>query len=151
MSRPQAHEFLAPDEWQAINALLMLNRTVLGEIDAALRADHALTVNEFDVLITLFNARERRLGMSALAERTMLSPAGMTHLVTRLERDRLVRRETDPNDRRKAFAVLTDAGDARLREARITHNHVLRQGLLAATTPQERATLQQIWRRLQAR
>jgi DNA-binding MarR family transcriptional regulator len=44
----------------------------------------------------MFNAPERRLGMSALAEQTMLSPAGTTHLVTRLERDGLVRREIDP-------------------------------------------------------
>ncbi len=81
----------------------------------------------------------------------MLSPAGMTHLVTRLERDGLLRRETDANDRRKAFAVMTQAGDARLREARLTHNRVLRSGLFAATTPRERATLQRIWMRFEAR
>jgi len=131
-----------------MNALLMLNRTVLGDLDAALRRDHGLAVTEFDVLITLYNAPERRLGMSALAERVMLSPAGTTHLVTRLERDGLVRRQVDPSDRRKWYTVLTGAGDLALKGARRTHNEILRQGLLAATTPAERRTLERIWERL---
>ena len=150
MSRATRHELLEPDEWQAVNALLMLNRALLSELDGALRSEHGIAVTEFDVLITLFNAPERRLGMSALAEQKMLSPAGTTHLVTRLERDGLVRREIDPADRRKAFTVLTQAGDAKLREARGTHNRVLRASFLAATTARERKTLGQVWRRLNA-
>ena len=134
-----------------MTALLMLNRTVLTELDAALRHEHALAVTEFDVLITLFNAPQRRLGMSALADRAMLSPAGTTHLVTRLERDGLVRREVDTADRRKAYAVLTDGGERKLRNARTTHNRVLREGLLAVTTPRERQTLQRIWHKLAER
>jgi DNA-binding MarR family transcriptional regulator len=86
--------------------------------------------------------------MSALAERVLLSPAGTTHLVTRLERDGLVRREVDPTDRRKWFTVLTDAGDEALRDARQTHNTVLRRTILAALTPAERRTLQRVWKRL---
>ena len=69
------------------------------------------------MLITMFNAPDQRLGMSALAERVLLSPAGTTHLVTRLERDRLVRREVDPTDGRKWFTVLTEEGDLALQAA----------------------------------
>src|SRR5579885_2193016 len=129
MSRGEEHEILEADEWESWNALLMLNRSVLSDLDTELRREHRLAVNEFDVLITLFNAPERRLGMSALADHTMLSPAGTTHLVTRLERDGLVRREADPADRRKWFTVLTDQGDETLRAARRTHNAVLRRGI----------------------
>ena len=142
------HEILDPDEWESWNALLMLNRTVLRDLDTALHRGHGLAVTEFDVLITLFNAPGRRLGMSALADRAMLSPAGTTHLVTRLERSRLVRREVDPEDRRKWFTVLTDDGEAALRTARVTHNDVLRRGILAVTSPAERQTLRRLWRRL---
>ena len=109
-SRPHEDEFLEPDEWQSMNALLLLNRRVLSDLDAALRREHGLAVTEFDVLITLFNAEGERIGMSALADRVLLSPAGMTHLITRLERDGLVQREPDPRDRRKFYAVLTAAG-----------------------------------------
>lgn len=148
MSRGEDHEILDADEWESWNALLMLNRTVLRELDAELRREHRLAVSEFDVLITLFNAPGRRVGMSALADRTMLSPAGTTHLVTRLERDGLVRREADPGDRRKWFTVLTHKGDEALRAARRTHNDVLRRSILAVTSPADRQTLRRLWRRL---
>jgi DNA-binding MarR family transcriptional regulator len=130
---------------------MMLHRWVFQRLDNELQRAHGLAVTEFDVLITLYNAPDKRLRMSALAERVLLSPAGATHLVTRLERDRMVRREVDPTDRRKWFAVLTDEGDATLRSARRTHNDVLRQTLLALTTPSERRTLGRILRRLAER
>jgi DNA-binding MarR family transcriptional regulator len=127
---------------------MMLHRSVLQSLDAELRRSHGLAVTEFDVLITLFNGPDQRLGMSDLADRVLLSPAGTTHLVTRLERDRLVRREVDPSDRRKWFTVLTEEGDRALQSARRTHNDVLRRTLLAATSPAERRTLRRLWNRL---
>jgi len=127
---------------------MMLHRSVLQRLDAELRRNHDLAVTEFDVLITLFNAPDQRLRMSALADRVLLSPAGATHLVTRLERDGMVRREVDPADRRKWFTVLTNAGDLMLRDARRTHNDVLRGTLLAVTTPGDRQTLRRLWQRL---
>jgi DNA-binding MarR family transcriptional regulator len=147
-SRPDGHEYLDLDEWQSMNALLLLNRRVLAELDRDLRQEHGLGVTDFDVLITLYNAPERRLRMSSLGERVMLSPAGVTHLVTRLERDGLVRREVDPSDRRKWYTVLTRQGDELLKAARRTHNATLRRGLLRVTTPAERRTLQRLWTRL---
>ena len=139
---------MEPGEWESWAALLMLHRTVLQDLDTELRRRHRLTVSEFDVLITLFNAPGHRLGMSALASQAMLSPAGTTHLVTRLERDGLVRREVDPADRRKWFTVLTDEGDRTLRAARRTHNTVLRRTFLAVTSAADREALQRLWQRL---
>jgi len=127
---------------------MMVHRSVLQRLDAELRRNHDLAVTEFDVLITLFNAPDHRLGMSALADRVLLSPAGTTHLVTRLERAGMVRREIDPADRRKWFTVLTEEGDLALRAARRTHNDVLRRTLLAVTTPSDRQTLRRLWQRL---
>lgn len=146
-SRPD-HDFLDPEEWESWGAVMMLNRSVLQELDGQLRRHHGLAVTEFDVLITLFNAPERRLRMSELAEQVLLSPAGTTHLVTRLERDGLVRREVDPADGRKWFTVLTDRGDAALKAARPTHNDVLRRTLLSVTSQADRRTLRGIWQRL---
>jgi DNA-binding MarR family transcriptional regulator len=147
-SSTDVHEFMEPEEWESWTALLMLHRTVLQDLDAELRQQHKLAVSEFDVLITLFSAPDSRLGMSALAQQAMLSPAGTTHLVTRLERDGLVKREVDPADRRKWFTVLTNEGDRALRAARHTHNAVLRRTFLAATSPADRQVLTQLWQRL---
>jgi DNA-binding MarR family transcriptional regulator len=141
-------EFLAHEEWASWTALLMLHRMVLQDLDAELHREHGLAVTEFDVLSTLSNAPGKQLGMSALAHRAMLSPAGTTHLVTRLERDGLVKRSIDKADRRKWFTVLTDKGDRALQAARHTHNRVLQRSFLAATSPADRRTLQQLWQRL---
>jgi DNA-binding MarR family transcriptional regulator len=145
------HEFLDRDEWESWGALLLLHHTVLQELDGELRRHHGLPVTEFDVLITLFNAPDQRLRMTQLAERVLLSPAGTTHLVTRLERDRLVRREVDPADGRKWFAVLTDDGDRALQAARPTHNDVLRRTLFAVASPTDRRTLRRLWQRVSQR
>ena len=142
------HEYLEPEEWETWGALMLLHRLVLQDLDVGLRRTHDLSVTEFDVLITLFNAPERRFGMSDLGDQVLLSPAGTTHLVTRLERSGLVRREVDPADRRRWFTVLTDEGDRALQSARHTHNGILRQTLFAATTAAERRTLRRIWSRL---
>jgi DNA-binding MarR family transcriptional regulator len=123
---------------------------VLAALDRELKAANRMSVSEFDVLITLYNAPDRRLGMSALAGGTMLSPSGLTHLVTRLERDGLVARLPDPSDGRKFYARLTDAGDAALRAARATHNATVRTELLDRLTPTERRTLRRLWGRLEA-
>src|SRR3954466_1347507 len=120
-SRADGHDFLARDEWESWGAVMMLNRLVLQDLDAELRRQHQLAVTEFDVLITLYNAPDKRLRMSALAERVLLSPAGTTHLVTRLEREGLARREVDPTDRRKWFTVLTDKGERTLTAPPRTH------------------------------
>jgi len=150
MVEPDAgqHESLAPEEWASWTALLMLHRMVLQDLDAELHREHGLAVTEFDVLSTLSDAPRQQLGMSALARRAMLSPAGTTHLVTRLERDGLVTRSIDPADRRKWFTVLTEKGERTLQAARHTYTRVLRRSFLAATSPADRRMLQQLWQRL---
>jgi DNA-binding MarR family transcriptional regulator len=142
------NEFLEPGEWASWTALLMLHRMVLQDLDAELRREHGLAVTEYDVLSTLSSAPGRQLGMSALAHRAMLSPAGTTHLVTRLERDGLVKRSVDPADRRKWFTVLTEKGDQALQAARRTHSRVLQRSFLAVTSPADRRLLRQLWQRL---
>jgi DNA-binding MarR family transcriptional regulator len=76
-------------------------------------ARHGLLAGEFDVLATL-----RRSGApyertpTELARMLMLSPAGMTGRVDKLEAAGYVRRESDPGDRRSHRVVLTEDGRA---------------------------------------
>ena len=146
----EEHEFLDPDEYGAWNALLELTQATLRAVDTALQKGAGLSVTEFDVLITLYNAPERRLGMSALAQSALLSPSGLTHLVTRLERHGLILRVVDPSDGRKFYAVLTPAGEERLRLARPAHNAVLRASLLTHASAAERRALTRLAARVRA-
>jgi DNA-binding MarR family transcriptional regulator len=59
--------------------------------------------------------------MNELADRVVLSRAGITRLVDRLVEDGLVERVKCASDARGAFAALTDRGRERLEEARPKH------------------------------
>ena len=138
-------EFLDDAEFRAWHGCLVFTNAALRAIDAELGAHHGISIKEFDVLITLFNAPDGRLRMTELAERVLLTPSGVTHLVTRLERDGLVTRSVDDDDRRSFFAALTPAGRRRLREARPTHNEVIRAHLTRKLTAAQLAALGAIW------
>ncbi|WP_454195073.1 MarR family winged helix-turn-helix transcriptional regulator [Nocardia sp. Marseille-Q1738] len=75
---------------------------------------HGLSGLDLNALMRLSRSPGRRLRMSELAVQTSLSTSGITRLVDRLTRAGLVEREPDPEDRRSAYAVLTEAGAARL-------------------------------------
>lgn len=87
-----------------------------------------VSVTEFDVLWHLANAIDRRLTMSDVAERAMITPSGATRLVARLERRGWVRREALPDNRRTVYAVLTPAGVTATRSA-FKPLHAARQDL----------------------
>ena len=80
------------------------------KLDAALAA-HGLSIGEFDVLSALRRAGEPfALKPSGLADRLMVTRAGITARVDRLEGRGLVVRQRDPNDRRSEPVVLTETG-----------------------------------------
>ena len=134
------------EELAAWHGMLSLQAHVLREIDVALNRVHRISVREFDVLITLTNAPNRRLRMTDLAQRVMLSPSGLSRLVDRLQRDGLVVREPDPDDARGARTAITDAGQRKLDEARATHNTVIREHFIYRWSAEDLRRLGDIWR-----
>lgn len=147
MSRRSFQEdgYLSDSENRAWLGCLRFTNAAVRALDEALTAAHGISVKEFDVLITLFNAPRERLRMSDLAERVLLSSSGLTHLVTRLERDGLVSRSVDEQDRRSFFALLTPTGRRRLREARVTHNEVIRTQLTRRLSQAQLAAMGALW------
>jgi DNA-binding MarR family transcriptional regulator len=86
-----------------------------------------MTLAEFDVLIQLRLAPDRRLRMTELSDRVRLSRSGLTRLVDRLVQAGLVKRTRCASDRRGTFATLTPAGSSRLRRARPVHFRGIRE------------------------
>ena len=82
---------------------------------------HGLTLNDYEVLLHLAHAPDRRLRRVDLAEQILLTPSGVTRLLAGLERAGYVDRATCETDARVTYAVLTDAGHGKLREAAPTH------------------------------
>jgi DNA-binding MarR family transcriptional regulator len=109
---------------------------------------HGLQRGEFDVLATL-----RRSGPpytlipSALSETLMLSRAGMTNRLDRLEAAGLIERRLDQADRRSFLIALTPEG-RRVVDAAVSEHTANQVRLLSSLTPQERTTLDQLVRKL---
>jgi DNA-binding MarR family transcriptional regulator len=96
---------------------------------------HRLSPVEFEVLMRLARSPGHRLRMTDLAGQTSLSTSGVTRVVDRMDRDGLVRREACPSDRRSSYAVITDAGLARLDQVLPEHLELIQQWFISRLTP----------------
>jgi len=88
--------------------------------DGQLQADHGLTLNDFECLLTLARAGGH-LRRVDLAGQLVLTPSGITRLLDGLERSGLVEKAPCSSDARVTYAVLTEAGRARLEQAADSH------------------------------
>src|SRR5262245_41937054 len=104
-------------------------------LDAGLRAEHDLSLAEYDALLQLAEAPGRRLRMHQLADRVLLSRSGVTRLIDRLVHDGSVERDPCVTDARGAEAVLTPAGLSRLRSASLTHLRGIEDHFVEAISP----------------
>ncbi len=106
------------DAWRAF---LQAHSRLFRRLDEELRAEHGISLAEYDALLQVATAPDRRLRMSRLASRVLLSKSGVTRLVDRLVADGLVERTQCSSDARGAEAAITTAGLTRLRAAAPTH------------------------------
>jgi DNA-binding MarR family transcriptional regulator len=132
-------------EFDAWRGLIRLRESVMREVDQRLRDAGEISIDDYGVLITLVGQPERRLRMSSLGARRLLTPSGITRAVMRLEQRGLVRREPDPEDRRASFAVLTEKGLVALRRAQRVHHSAVRELYLGRLLEREQLQLARLF------
>ena len=91
------------------------------ELDDRLRRDAGLSLSDFNVLLTLSEAPDRRLRLGELAEAMVYSASRLTYQSKVLAGRGWVERQDVPEDGRGQYLRLTDAGAAALDRARVTH------------------------------
>ena len=109
---------VAPQAWVA---LLRAHAATTRELSALLVAEHGLTINDFECLLRLSRAEGQRMRRVDLAGELLLTASGVTRLLDGLEEAGYVERAACASDRRVTYAVLTEAGAAKLREAADSH------------------------------
>jgi DNA-binding MarR family transcriptional regulator len=134
-------EWLSDEEMRTWRGLVRLIVELQAEQEEALGEAHGISEGEYGVLVHLSEAEDRRLRMCDLAAVLRLSPSGLTRRVDRLVSQGLVSREASSCDRRAMYAVLTDAGLAKLEAAAPTHVRAVRRSLIDHLTPEEVRTL----------
>lgn len=120
----------APETSREIQAFVRLVRAsvaVTRELSSQLSADHGLSINAYEALLTLARAPDSRMRRVDLANSLLLTASGVTRLLDGLERDGFVGREHCETDRRVSYASLTKAGRDKLREADRTHTRQIRE------------------------
>jgi DNA-binding MarR family transcriptional regulator len=108
-------------ELEVWRCFLRAHATITRQLDSDLTCAHKLTLSQYEVLLHLAGAPDHKVRMSELAKRVLLTPSGVTRLVSALEEEGLVERTSCAADARGAFARLTDDGRGRLEEASGTH------------------------------
>lgn len=116
--RPLAPRDARLEPWRAF---VQAHARITRKLDEELRAEHDLSLAEYDALLSIADTPERRIRMRQLADKVILSKSGVTRLIDRLVEDGLVERCAASDDARGAEAVLTEAGLDRLRRASRTH------------------------------
>jgi DNA-binding MarR family transcriptional regulator len=122
---------------EAWRSYLKSHASILRALDADLIGQHNMTSRDYEVLLYLSQAPDRRLPMSALAESTMLTRSGITRLIDGLVANELIERISCPNDARVSYAHLTDAGYEKLRAAGCTHVASIRKLFLEHFSAEE--------------
>jgi DNA-binding MarR family transcriptional regulator len=128
--------------------LVRAHVAVTRQLSAQLSADHGLNLSAYEALLSLARAPGSRLRRVDLANGLLLTASGVTRLLDGLERDGLIGREECSSDRRVSYAVLTEAGRAKLREASRSHTRQIRELLGAPYNDEELAQLAALLDRL---
>jgi len=139
---------LTAAELAAWRGMLRVHSALVRQLDAELESEHRLSLRAYEVLVVLESEPDHRLRMSDLSRSVLLSPSGVSRLVDRLEADGLVHRQRCSDDGRGFFALVTDAGQRRLGEARVTHLAGVRRLFLDHFDATELDELAGFWQRV---
>jgi len=136
---------------QALDAWVRLLRghsASVRELNAQLTADWGLTINDYEALLLLAHAEGERLRRTDLVQNLQLTASGVTRLLDGLEAAGLVEKAHCESDARVTYAVLTDAGRTKLKDASCSHVAAIRELFEARYSDAELQTLADLLGRL---
>lgn len=136
---------LANQSWEA----LFQAQTALARSFTADDIWDEVSPNEYDVLYTLSKA-EGGLRLCDINRRVLITQAGMSKLIGRLEDRGFVERSTNPTDKRAALIVLTQRGtDAQKRVGR-AHAHAVTKAMTRTLSTTQLEQLRDLCRQITA-
>ena len=138
-------------ETPALDAWVRLLRghaALVRDLNARLIREHDLTINDYEALLLLANAQDRRLRRTDLSQSLQLTPSGVTRLLDGLEDAGLVCKASCASDARVTYAVLTEPGRAKLESASCSHVAAIEELFGTHFTREEVESLAQLLGRL---
>ena len=149
MTSPRATRWLSDAEMAAWRSFVETQGDLLNAIEGDLQSTE-LSLGDYQVLVFLSEADDRRMRMCDLADVLQLSPSGLTRRLDGLVRRGLVERVGSEADRRVMLAVLSEKGLATLEAAAPIHVESVRARLVDLLDDDELAALAHIFRKVRA-
>ena len=114
---------------------------LVDRLDDDLRRSFGLSLTEYEILVRLSEAENRRLRMAQLADALAHSRSRVTHTVARLEKAKLVARSATPEDGRGIVCEMTDKGWELLVRMAPAHVQGVRDHLVDLVSPEDFAAM----------
>jgi DNA-binding MarR family transcriptional regulator len=135
-------------EQRAWRTFLEVRRGLLAEINRQLIRDAGLSGADYELLVPLSEAPERRMRPRDLGRKVDWDRSRLSHQIRRMQERGLVVREECCTDGRGAFVVLTDRGREAIESAAPDHVRTVRRFFLDLLQPGEVETLISIYERM---
>lgn len=131
MAQTEEPQWLSVEQQKIWRNWLQAVARIDGYLDTDLRR-FGLDLGEYEILVCLSEAEGRRLRMSELADLVHQSRSRLTHAVSRMEKQGLVKRTSAAEDRRGVVCHLTAPGFELLEAAAPSHVAAVRRILVDA-------------------
>jgi DNA-binding MarR family transcriptional regulator len=128
----ESPRWLDENEQLAWRSYLDATRLLLQTLDRRLTQDSSISFTDYELLVLLSEAPNRRMRMSELADAVTTTRGGVTRAVTRLVDAGWARRVMFEGDKRGTLAELTDAGADKLAAASPGHVDTVRANMFDA-------------------
>lgn len=114
-------------DWDLWRTMRSMNEQLSRELDRQLQRDAGISQADYRILITLFDAPDRRMRTGELGDLVAWEKSRVSHQVSRMEARGLVERVVCESDGRGTWVTLTNDGKRALLGAMREHATAIRQ------------------------
>lgn len=130
-----------PTDWDLWRTMRAMNEQLSRELDRQLQRDAGISQADYGILVTIFEAPERRMRTGELGGLLAWEKSRVSHQVARMEARSLVERVVCESDGRGTWVTLTTKGTRALLGAMREHAVAVRDLFLDELEPDEKETM----------
>ena len=141
-------KWLTPAEESAWRKYIVTSRRLLEALDDDLSAN-GLSHSDYEILVHLSDAEDRKLRMADLADKTILSRSRLSHRIKYMEGKGWVERQKCASDRRGTWAVMTTKGWNAIVKAAPDHVESVRKRFIDKISKADQANIANIFEKIE--